>query len=469
MKNCRRKSTNWLRGGMLAVLALSLLAGRAQAAPDPEKMGPANVMVTPGSAKLTVSWDSPDWEAVGYQVQWREVADPEKDWEPHDVTGPSVTEYVIDGLGGDKTYQVRVFAKDENDDYYFTPYGTAGDPPIYTGIQPYPGQVQNVMLTSGSAKLTVSWDKVAGATQYIVEWKSGVQKYKEESATSSSRHRVKLDEDPEPDRYEYEISDDSATDDDDDPLRGDTEYTVRVTALNDEYGPAAADDVYGTSSEEEMATPAPAQVMNVTVKSKPNTLEVSWDPVDGTTTYQVEWKTGTQRYDQARRQETDAPETSLTIDEPLSAASQYTVQVRAINSHGNGDFSEENFANLPAPGQVMPASVSVNSEMANQLTVRWTAVPGARRYKVQWKSEMEYEADGDREKTTSGSETELTIGDNVALSADTEYTVRVIATNKHDHDSNSGTDDIGGDGTESHEDEDGVSRNADSGPGGTPS
>ena len=85
-----------------------------------------------------------------------------------------------------------------------------------------PGRVTNVAVTAGSGELTVSWDAVAGATGYVVQWKLGAENW-------------------DPARQE-DLSGGSATSHTIPNLVNGTAYTVRVIATK-----AGADD--GVASE----------------------------------------------------------------------------------------------------------------------------------------------------------------------------------------------------------------------------
>ena len=60
MNNCHESPMNmkWLRVGMLAVLAVTLLAGRAQAAEGERISPPDEVEITSGPEQLMVSWSA---------------------------------------------------------------------------------------------------------------------------------------------------------------------------------------------------------------------------------------------------------------------------------------------------------------------------------------------------------------------------------------------------------------------------
>ena len=106
----------------------------------------------------------------------------------------------------------------------------------------------------------------------------------------------------------------------------------------------------------------------------------------------MQWKSGSQDYDNLG--DSDAAGDTRTARlgdvssypiENLTAGTQYTVQVFASNAGGLGPASDLQ-RGTPAPGTVGPPTVTPGPE---QLTVEWSAVPGAAGYKIQWKSGAE--------------------------------------------------------------------------------
>ena len=443
MKNRRELPMKWLRGGMLAVLALSLLAGRAQAAEGDRISPPGEVEITSGPEQLMVSWPAVT-EATGYKVQVRAFESPPGTplstpgpWRSSsDIPAPASTyaiDHTIETLAADTTYQVRVFARNSNGDYSNPsddPDGPGGNAATPTPGTPAPGMVTGVTVTNGvggtATSLMVEWPQVKGAVDYTVRWKSEDDEDYTASATPVTQP---TNEDP----AEFDIEN----------LTADKVYSVQVRARNGDDA-VASNGGNGPWSMDAMGRPKPGQVGgeavtddDVTVTPEEGALKVSWGKVTGADEYKVQWKSGTERYDSSREDMASATdEPSYTIPN-LSADTEYTVRVYAVNSFMNssreGQVSEE-ASDTPKPGMVTGVTVTSGvGGTANSLTVSWDAVPGAAGYKVQWKSGMEeYDdltdaADDPDDRTStpvtglSHSIPNLTVG--------TEYTVRVIATN----------------------------------------
>ena len=150
-----------------------------------------NVRVTPGPGRLTVTWDplqDVEYTKVsakpqGYKVQWRSGA---QDWSDTTtyrfaadyadlpgmdryrvVRGVRTTSYTIPNLASGVTYTVRVKA-DFGTFYAGAPSAEATGTPL--------DQI-TASVTPGAESLDVSWQAVAGATGYHVQWKSDAQEY----------------------------------------------------------------------------------------------------------------------------------------------------------------------------------------------------------------------------------------------------------------------------------------------------
>ena len=131
-----------------------------------------------------------------------------------------------------------------------------------------------------------------------------------------------------------------------------------------------------------LAPPPPAP--RVTVTSGDQQLTVDWGVVPGATAYTVQWKSGSEEYGRSRQQRVRA--SSATIS-GLTNGTPYTVRVAASNEGGSSGWSAEATGTPQAPPGV-PTEITVTPG-DRSLLVRWSAVPGAARYTLQWKTESE--------------------------------------------------------------------------------
>ncbi|MDE0669001.1 MAG: fibronectin type III domain-containing protein, partial [bacterium] len=168
-------------------------------------------------------------------------------------------------------------------------------------------------------------------------------------------------------------------------------------------------------------TTAPARVSNLEVTAAKAALALSWDAATGATGYEVQWKSGSESFsssaDPARH--ATVTDTSYTIA-GLEAWREYTVRVRATGAGGDGPWSGE--ATLAASGLDKVTGVTVSAASAgNALDVGWTAVTGAARYVVTWRTAEQDFADAPSATATGTSRTVT------GLTAGTEYMVVVQA------------------------------------------
>ena len=172
----------------------------------------------------------------------------------------------------------------------------------------------------------------------------------------------------------------------------------------------------------------PAQVTGVVVTPGEDQLDVSWTAVSGAGGYKVQWKSGEEDYAASRQAViTTAATTSHTIT-GLTAGTEYTVRVVATKENADDGSPSDEVTGTPravTPDQVTGLELAAGTI---RLVVSWAAVSGAGGYKVQWKSGEEDYAASRQAVITAGATTSHIIP---ALTAGTEYTVRVIATKEH--------------------------------------
>ena len=240
-------------------------------------------------------------------------------------------------------------------------------------------------------------------------------------------------------------------------LTADTQYHVRVRAVNDsgprtEEAPDTPVEVESDWSNSLVATPiarlAAPTITALTVGD--TTLVVTWTAPANTSvsdiaSYKVQWKSGTQSFDSSRQHTAGPSDTSYTIT-GLTNDTQYDVVVIAVGELFDGDPSTPMSGTPTAP--VVPSAPTITSveESDQALLVNWSApsVTGTSNisvYTVQWKSgSQEFGGDASREDTTTA--TSYTIS---GLSNGTTYQVQVIASN----DSGAGPASAAGSGTPS--------------------
>ena len=140
--------------------------------------------------------------------------------------------------------------------------------------------------------------------------------------------------------------------------------------------------------------------------------------------YKVQWRSGSQTYDAAARQQTTSRTSHTLLG--LAAGTEYTVRVIATRRNASDSApSTEATGTTPLywpPSQ--PFGVTV-VPAAGSLVVSWGGVYNADGYKVQWKSGSQAYNTTDRQATVSADTRRHTI---TGLAAGTEYTVRVITT-----------------------------------------
>ena len=153
----------------------------------PPPMQVTGVDVTLGVLQLSASWDEVA-DADGYKVQWKSGMEEFDSAQEDTVTGGSTTSHTITGLTAGRRYTVRVIATKSNADDgqpSLEDTGTPQPPPP----PPPPGQITRISVTPGVLQLSASWDEVADADGYKVQWKSGMEEFdsaQEDTVTGGS-------------------------------------------------------------------------------------------------------------------------------------------------------------------------------------------------------------------------------------------------------------------------------------------
>ncbi len=364
--------------------------------PTATQAGPVTgVEITAGVGQLAVSWTAVS-DAGGYKVQWKSGQEAYDEVRQAVIVDSDTVSHTITELSAGTEYTVRVLATEDN----------ADDGPPSNEVTGIPtsvslSQVMGVEVAAGVEQLDVSWTVVSDAGGYKVQWKSGEEAYEEARQASIAGGNA----------VSHTIT----------GLTAGTEYTIRIIATKEH-----ADD--GEPSSEVIGTPKalpPAPVTGVEVTAGVEQLDVSWTEVADAGGYKVQWKSGEEAYDEARQASIAGGNmVSHTIRE-LTAGTEYTVRVIATREHADDGEPSSEVMGIPKAEPPAPVTGVEITAGVEQLDVSWTAVADAGGYKVQWKSgEQEYD-EARQAVIPDGDTVHYTIPD---LTADTQYTVRVMAT-----------------------------------------
>jgi len=278
-----------------------------------------------------------------------------------------VATYTFSGLTANTTYNLRVRAVNRA--------GTSGPAAFSTSTLPNIPATPTGLAASAQTRngITLGWTKSVGATGYKVQVDSGAATTLGDVAT-------------------YTFS----------GLSADTSYTLKVIAFN-RAGDSAAATLSASTLPNAPAAPTSLQTSGISQTA----ITLSWTKSTGATGYKVQANSGTV---------TTLGDVATHTFTGLTANTAYTLNVIAFNSGGESSAASVSASTLPnAPAA--PTSLQTSGISQTAITLSWTKSAGATAYKVQ-----------------ANSGTVTTLGDVAThtftgLTADTAYTLKVIASN----------------------------------------
>ena len=224
-------------------------------------------------------------------------------------------------------------------------------------------------VTRAAEKLHVTWGQVAGATSYVVQWKTGGGSY-------NSTDRAN------PTGTSYTIG----------GLDGDTTYHVKVTVIKN----GTVDSPDGSSAESSGTTYS--QLTGLSVVGAPccdDALRATWDNLPGNDGYTVHWKvTDGGQYSESDRITKEKNVTTADIS-ALQRGTEYTVRVTAwhrppggsIYTRYEGDSIE---ATESTHTKISGITVAPVPGSTSELRVSWNADTRAEGYDIFWSTSQNY-------------------------------------------------------------------------------
>ena len=321
------------------------------------------VVVTSGNARLVVNWAAVD-NATGYKVQWKSGSESYNNTtRQFTATSGTTTSHTIPGLTNGTEYTVRVTATRTgasdglpSDEEMGTPaVPTAAGVTISTMAltvteENTTGNTYTVVLdTRPTVNVTVTVAGHAG-TDVTLTPSSGTLTFTTTNWSTAQTVTVKAGNDED-------TTNDTVT------------LTHSATSTDTNYGGITIAGVTVTVTDNDTA-----QVTGVTVASGNARLVVNWVAVGNATGYKVQWKSGSQSYDNTR-QFTATPGTTTSHTIPsLTNGTEYTVRVTATRTGANDGLPSVEVMETPAAAGVTVSESALTVTEQNATGNTYTVV-----------------------------------------------------------------------------------------------
>ena len=295
---------------------------------------PQNVKASAGDGQVTLTWDKVDG-ATGYAVYTY------IDGKYTKVGSPRTNSFVATGLTNGTKYGFLVRAYVGGNWSMFTSADIVYATPASANVKP-----TNVKVAAADSRVVVAWDKLGGATNYIV-YSYADGKYTKQCTTTSTSVTIR-------------------------GLTNGKKYGFLVRAyVNGSWSTfSSADIVY--------ATPASANVKptNVKVAAADSRVVVAWDKLSGATNYIV-YSYADGKY----TKQCTTTSTSVNI-KGLTNGKKYGFLVRAyVNGSWSTFTSSDVVYATPVSASVKPTNVKV-AAADSRVVVAWDKLSGATNYIV---------------------------------------------------------------------------------------
>jgi len=300
--------------------------------------GLAASAITSNSA--AISWNTVSG-ADSYDVDYKTSAS--STW-INAATAIASTSTGLSGLTASTTYnwRIRVNCAEGTGNYVSAQFSTIAACDAATGLTAS-------AITTSSA--TVSWSAVSGADSYDVDYKTSASSTWINAATATTSTSTGLS-----------------------GLAASTTYDWRVRVN------CAAGSGNYTSAQFTTLTPCSAPTGLASSAITTSSATVSWSPVSGANSYDVDYKTSASSTWINAATATTSTSTGLS---GLAAGTTYNWRVRVNCAAGTGNYTSAQFTTL-APCNA-PSGLSASGITSNSATVNWGAVGGASSYNVDYK------------------------------------------------------------------------------------
>ncbi len=297
----------------------------------------------------------------------------------------------IYGIAGNSAYQGKLGAGRINL-YNAVNFSTTPQPPAA------PGNLTATAVSSSQINLTWS-DNSSNEDGFRIERKTGTGAYAEITTVG-------------PNVSSYS----------DMSLSASTTYTYRVRAYNTVGNSDYSNEASATTQAPPQPPAAPSNLAATAVSS--SQINLTWiDNANNEDGFRIERKTGTGSYTEIV---TVGPDVTSYSNTGLAASTLYTYRVRAYNTVGNSDYSNEASATTQAPPQppAAPSNLAATAVSSSQINLSWT---DNATNEDGFRIERKIGTAAYSEITTVGSD--VTSYSDIGLAANTTYTYRVRAYN----------------------------------------
>lgn len=213
--------------------------------------------------------------------------------------------------------------------------------------------ISKVNFTASSNTVTMSWDKVPGATGYrVYKYNTSTHKWQGVANTKNTSYTFTK-------------------------LNSSTAYSFTVRAYTTENGKNYLSPKYATFN----TTTNPANITKVNFTSSANSVKMSWSKVSGATGYRVyQYNTSTKKW----KAVANISGTSYTFKN-LKAGTTYKFTVRAYKTLDGQTYFSPKYSTFTT--STNPATVNFKlTAGSKKATVKWHKVTGATGYKVYYKT-----------------------------------------------------------------------------------